>query len=320
MNFRIPPYLGLALKLIIFVLLLISIYQHLLGEENLEEILSEFQKALTGGSAYLLPIIVLLMFANWGLEGMKWKLLMQPLAQLSILKSVKAVFSGIGVSLFTPNRIGEFAGRILYLDASVRLQAISLTLLGSLGQFAVSFTIGIWTFWAFCTWYYEETMNLAYALPVLGILVPAALLSLYFKRDLIERFLVKGLKMSRFEKYVKPISLLEVKGLKRVLFYSLLRYAIFTFQYLLLLKVFGVNIPWTIGIVLVSSIFFTQTMLPTVEFLGILLKGQIALFFLSYATDLDLSILAAAFLLWIVNLMFPALLGSLFLWGVEIDK
>lgn len=320
MNFRFSRYLGIALKVTIFALLLFSIYRHVFGEENLAEILQEFKKASQVGPIYWLPIVVLLMLANWVVEAVKWQLLMQPLAKLTILKSVKAIFSGIGVSLFTPNRVGEFAGRILYLDKSKRLEAIGLTILGSLGQFTISFTIGIWAFWLFCKQFFNELGWIINLLPFLGILTPFVLLSLYFKRDYIERFLVKGLRMKYLEKYVKPIQLIEVKGLKRVLGYSLLRHAIFTLQYLLLLKVFGINISWTTGVILICSMFFAQTMLPTLEFMGLLLKGQIALFFLGHVTDLNLGVLAAAFLLWVINLMIPALIGSLFLWGVELDK
>ena len=166
--------------------------------------------------------------------------------------------------------------------------------------------------------YYETSFSTAYVV-LAAVIIPILLLSFYFKSDWIQDLLLKKLKFRRLEKYINPLDLLSVKELGIALLYSALRYVVFTTQYILLIKVFGIEITWEIGFILVSSIFFAQTVLPTLEFLGLLIKGELALFFLAYVTDLDLSILAAAFAIWIINLLIPALLGSLFLMGVNLD-
>lgn len=295
------------------------IYQHVFHEENLDQLLQGFQDAWENGNRFYLLIVILLMPLNWSLEAEKWRTLVRGIEKVPFYQSIKAVFAGISLSLFTPNRIGEFAGRVLFLKPENKLRGIGLTLLGSLGQYAVTFGISIWGFFLFYKRYFDLEAPLAWLIVLAAFLVPALLLSFYFKSEWIQDLLVKKLKFRRLEKYINPLESLSVKGLSAVLLLSVLRYIVFSTQYILLLKVFGIEITWEIGFIMVGSIFFAQTVLPTLEFLGLLIKGELALFFLAYITDLKLSVLAAAFGIWIINLIIPALLGSFFLWGVNLQ-
>jgi hypothetical protein len=290
---------GLLLKVTILIILLWVIYKHVFQEENLSDIWKGFRDAWYNGNRLFLFLAFLLMPINWFLEARKWQVLVAPLERVKSTDAFKAVFSGISVSLFTPNRIGEFAGRVLYLLPENKLRGIGLTLLGSLGQYAVTFGISIWGFYLFMTRFYASQWSYANLLPILAFVVPVLLLSL--------------------AKYINPLDSLSVKELGLVLIYSALRYLVFTTQYILLIRVFGIDITWVTGFILVSSIFFAQTVLPTLDFLGLLIKGELALFFLAYVTDLDLSVLAVAFAIWFINLLIPALLGSIFLWGVNLQ-
>lgn len=310
--------IGLLLKVTILVILLWVIYQHVFQEENLEDILNGFSAAWKNGNRSFLFLALILMPVSWSLEAQKWRVLVKPVERVPFIIALKAIFAGVSLSLFTPNRVGEFAGRVLFLRPENKLRSIGLTLLGSLGQYAVTFGISIWGFYLFLNRYYESSVSTAYVV-LAAILIPSLLLSFYFKSDWIQDLLLKKLKFRRLEKYINPLDLLSVKELGIALLYSALRYVVFTTQYILLIKVFGIEITWEIGFILVSSIFFAQTVLPTLEFLGLLIKGELALFFLAYVTDLDLSILAAAFAIWIINLLIPALLGSLFLMGVNLE-
>jgi uncharacterized membrane protein YbhN (UPF0104 family) len=50
----------------------------------------------------------LLLFVNWGIEARKWQLMMRPVQRVSFLTSVKAILSGLALSLFLPNGFGEY--------------------------------------------------------------------------------------------------------------------------------------------------------------------------------------------------------------------
>ena len=53
---------------------------------------------------------------------------------VSLWLSIKAVFLGITVSIFTPNRVGEFWWPRFCLEKANRIKAILITILGNMGQ------------------------------------------------------------------------------------------------------------------------------------------------------------------------------------------
>ena len=55
------------------------------------------------------------MCLNWSIEAIKWRLLIKKMQPITFIEALKGVLSGVAVGTFTPNRIGEFGGRILYL-------------------------------------------------------------------------------------------------------------------------------------------------------------------------------------------------------------
>ena len=50
--------------------------------------------------------------------------------------------SGVTVSIFTPNRTGEFAGRVLHLDAGIRIKAAIASVIGSMNQLLITIIAG----------------------------------------------------------------------------------------------------------------------------------------------------------------------------------
>ena len=72
---------------------------------------------------YLFPIIIL-MFLNWFLEAIKWKLSANILEPLSFIKAIKGTFSGVTISSVLPNRTGDFLGKVLFLSEGNKKEGI----------------------------------------------------------------------------------------------------------------------------------------------------------------------------------------------------
>jgi uncharacterized membrane protein YbhN (UPF0104 family) len=89
----------------------------------------------------LLILVLILMFVNWGIEALKWKQLLRKIQQLSFVQSFKAILAGCTVSLMTPNRIGEFGGRLIYVENEYKVKAIALSILGGVTQLFVTFLL-----------------------------------------------------------------------------------------------------------------------------------------------------------------------------------
>ncbi len=54
----------------------------------------------------------------------------------------QSYLAGVAFALNTPNRIGEYGGRMLYLEGKNRIQSVSLTVAGSISQLVVTLTMG----------------------------------------------------------------------------------------------------------------------------------------------------------------------------------
>ena len=78
------------------------------------------------------------MLINWSIEALKWKISIRHIQRISFLRSFRAVLSGVSFSVNTPNRIGEYLGRVLYIEEGHRLQAISLTIVCSMSQLIIT--------------------------------------------------------------------------------------------------------------------------------------------------------------------------------------
>ncbi|MBL0102437.1 MAG: flippase-like domain-containing protein [Bacteroidetes bacterium] len=130
-----------VLKMILAAAAFWFIYHRITGRDELY--LEELKSALSTPSlGWQLALIFVLMFFNWLVEAWKWKLMMAKLEELSIFRSLEAVFSGLSISLFTPNRIGEYAGRVFHLEKADKIQATIITVIENFSQLLVTFVIG----------------------------------------------------------------------------------------------------------------------------------------------------------------------------------
>src|ERR1039457_3543430 len=142
LNKNIKIILNYFLGPIIFLLLLYAIYYQLLQKNNWGESLQQIKGAVTGPAQWKLWIVFLLMFVNWGIEARKWQISISPVQQISFWRAFKATLTGSTMASFTPNRMGEYLGRILYVEEGKRIQSISLTIVCSISQIIVTMMLG----------------------------------------------------------------------------------------------------------------------------------------------------------------------------------
>ena len=90
-----------------------SLYQQIKLQPNLYESMALIKEAPFGSNGWKFWLVILLAFLNWGLEARKWQVLLKPIQQINFFRAYKSVLSGLALSLNTPNRMGEYGGRIL---------------------------------------------------------------------------------------------------------------------------------------------------------------------------------------------------------------
>ena len=105
----------------------------------------------------------------------------------------------------------------------------------------------------------------------------------------------------------------ERRELFEALFWSFARYVIYSLQYYFMLRFFGIDVPFLRAASCIATIYLLQTSIPLPPVVGLLARGEVALKIWGLFTHNDLSILAATFSLWVINLIIPAFIGLVFI-------
>jgi uncharacterized membrane protein YbhN (UPF0104 family) len=278
----------------------------------------DFNNFIHDSNKNYLVIVFVLMFYNWGLEALKWKILVAPLEPISFLKAIKSVFAGVTVSIFTPNRVGEFAGRVFILEEANKIQASLKSFIGSIAQLFVTLIIGLIALIAYYNKGFYEihpieifTIKAMQVAVVFIIVVGLGLLYLYKNRVNLNK---------KKEKYFNIIIETKRNDLLLIIFLSFIRYFVFTFQYYLVLMLFHVPVDFETAFILIALTFLLMSAIPTFALSEIVVRGATAVYFFNVVTTDHTSIIAASFVLWVINLAVPAILGSVFVWNAKLVK
>jgi hypothetical protein len=326
-NKNIKIIFNYVLGPIVFIILAFSIYRQIKRQPDWEVSTAQLQQAFNSDLKWLLLLVIILMLVNWGLEARKWQLALRNLQKLSFVKAFKATFTGSTMASFTPNRTGEYVGRILYIEEGKRLQAVSLTLICSMAQLQITLYSGLAGLWFFkrsfgsvVTDDYSSTlwMNMLFY----GVLTVSLVLTLfYFRLAWLIKLVHRWTGNAKFMRYITVLEDCNATILLRILSLSGGRYLVFIVQYYLLFTLFGVEVNWWQTLQSVSVLFLVLAILPSFTFLtdlGIRWKAGIEIVQL-YSSN-TIGIFAAAFTIWLVNLIIPALIGSLLILGIRIFK
>jgi uncharacterized membrane protein YbhN (UPF0104 family) len=308
---------------LIFIILSWSLYNQIIGQSDLAD---RWMQIKLSFQSPLLWTACILMFVNWGIEARKWQIQLKPLEKLSFLNAYKSVLAGCSITMLTPNRVGEYGGRILYVKEEHRIDAIPLTILGSISQLFVTITMGAIALVSLK--YYGANQLLFKTLPAFtadllfyfSIGAAVFLLLLYLRVGLLVRFLGKISFLQKFMPHIILLNSFSRKQLLRILFLSFLRYSIFILQYILLLKAMEVQIDFLICFKLLSVFYLLMAMAPTIGFAELPIRAAASLEILQLYSNNFLGIQAASLGIWIINLVIPAIVGSLLILGIKILK
>ena len=313
-------YLSILIKIVIVFFSFYFIYNELVHHNDVGRISLDSLLDTIINNYSLIFIVVLMMFINWMLESLKWKFMIRKIEAISFFTSFRAIFSGITVSSFTPNRIGEYGGRVFCLEKSDRIQAVFITILCSMAQLLTTIIFGSFAFFILHEQFLEDQYFIIeisrFSLLVLFVLNILFVLA-YFNVAFLINFLWKFSFFNFLRQYINVISLFNFKDLLVTFLYSVFRYLVFSIQFLILLHVFDVNISMYDAILSVMLVFFFITLTPTITIAEIGVRGSMALLvFLKFSTNV-IGILSSTFLLWIINLIIPAIIGSFFIFSLK---
>lgn len=252
---------------------------------------------------------------NLGLEALRWQMLASTAQPITFRQALASYLAGIAGSVITPNRIGEYPARIFYLKRESTYRLATVAILGATAQMLALFLFGSIGFAYYLT---VQPAWWARALAVgcvIGLIIIALL---YFCFEAWLPRLQRWKWAARFVVYGGALMRFPRKKSWNILLLSVLRFVVFTAQYLLLMQWMGVDVPVGAGFCLTALFFWAMAVIPSVALAELGLRGQVSLFLFGAFSQNTIGILGAALVLWGINLVLPALAGSLLLWRVRL--
>ena len=324
LNKNIKIFINYILGPLLFAWLAWSVFTQVKNQPHLDESWQKIKTSFNSPLLINLVTVVVLMLVNWSLEAIKWKYAVEQVQKISFLKSLKAIFSGVSFSVTSPNRMGEYLGRVLYMDDGNRLKVISLTILGSISQLMITLFFGItgllvlkekiidsgisgWPTW----------LNMV----IIGSSVALFFLTLfYFRLGWLIKWIDKLPVLKKYGWLIIELEKLDATMLVKLLSVSALRYLVFGLQYYLLIRFFGVEVNWWQSFWAMAIVFFIMAVIPTIALFEIVQKLYVTREIFAIFTVNTLGIGLVTSTIWFINLVVPAVIGSLFILGIKIFR
>lgn len=242
-----------------------------------------------------LGMVLLLLIPNLALQMLKWHYLLK-LAnpKVRFFTACQSLIVGYPLGFVTPGRLGEI-GRALYVKEISQIKTLKLVVVDKMANFLVILLIGMAGL-ATLPKILDSSQGMPGLLPGLALLT-TVFLCLGSSTPVVSRALGRFTKIYHFRR----------KNLAALLAYSTLFYLTFAAQFVMLIWCFQ---PGNLGSVAkaVASTLLVKTVLP-VSFGDLGVREGAAVFFCSKIGVVAAAGFNAAFLLFIINVGMPTVLG-----------
>ena len=287
------------IKLLIVIVAFYFIYNQLVHNDKLDwakflALVKEKQSVFGPEASGL--FLLSFSFANRFLEILKWQNLVSFIKPISIGAATKQVLGALTAGIFTPNGLGEYAGKALFFEKIKTKKIIFLNLLCNGIQLILTIafgTIGLfilgYTFWA-----------IAIVLLAFGFWLLA---------HLSKKIKIKGYSI---EKLIQKINEIPKSIHKKNILLGLCRYLVFSHQYYFLFLVFDVDLPYITLMANITAVYFLASSLPSFQFLDFAVKGSVAMFFFGKLGVNEWIVVFISTLMWFLNVVIPVVIGSYF--------
>jgi hypothetical protein len=283
------------IKLLIVTAAFYFIYNQLVHNDQLDwskfVVLLKEKESVTG-LLFLLSFSV----ANRYLEILKWQNLVSFLQPITVGESAKQVLGALTAGIFTPNGVGEYAGKALYFEKLNTKKVIFLNLICNGIQMLLTIVFG--TLGLFILGYWQ------WGLVIVGLLLSLLLASFVSKRITVRGYSIEKL-AAKINEIPRPIH-------RKNILYGIMRYLVFSHQYYFLFLAFGVDLPYVTMISSIAAVYFLASSLPSFQFLDFAVKGSMAVFFFGKLGVNEWIVVFISTLMWFLNVVLPVVLGSYF--------
>lgn len=296
---KTKQFLVLLIKLLIVGGAFYFIYNQLANNDQLDwqKFIVIFQKNQSvSGIAFILFLSVL----NRFLEILKWQNLVSFLNKISLSEATKQVLAAITAGLFTPNGVGEYAGKALFFEKSSARKIIFLNLICNGIQMILTVIFGI-----LGLLYFNAQYNVITTKTV--ALLFGLLFILFLASFLLKKFTIKGYSIERL---IHKINEIPKSIHQKNILLAIGRFLVFSHQCYFLFLAFDVDLPYLTLIATITSVYFLGSSLPTFQFLDFAVKGSVAVYFFGIIGVNEWITIFVTTLMWFLNVVLPVVIGS----------
>jgi hypothetical protein len=304
---KTKQFLVLLIKVLIVGGAFYFIYNQLANNDKLDwqKFLILFQKNQSvGGIAFILLLSVL----NRFFEILKWQNLVGFIYKISLGEASKQVLGALTAGLFTPNGVGEYAGKALFFEKKDTKKIIFLNLICNGIQMILTVIFGI-----FGLLYFNANYNVITTKTVallFALLVVIAIILFSAKKITLKGYSIEGL-IHKINEIPKTIH-------QKNIFLAVCRFLVFSHQYYFLFLAFDVNLPYFTAIATICSVYFLASSLPTFQFLDFAVKGGVAVYFFEILGVNEWIVVFITTLMWFLNVVLPVIIGSYYVLNFKI--
>jgi hypothetical protein len=290
---KAKQFLVFSVKLLIVVGAFYFIYNQLATNDKLDwakflTLVKEKQSVL--GIVFLLSFS----FANRFLEILKWQNLVKFIKSISVGEATKQVLGALTAGIFTPNGLGEYAGKALYFAKSKTKTVIFLNLICNGIQMILTIIFG--TIGLFIIGYWKWS-----------IAIIALSLFLLIASFLSKKITIKGYSIG---KLLEKINSIPRAIHQKNIGLAICRYLVFSHQYYFLFLAFDVDLPYFTLMATIAAVYFLASSLPSFQFLDFAVKGSVAVFFFGKLGVNEWIVIFISTLMWFLNVVIPVIIGS----------
>lgn len=258
---------------------------------------------------WYLVFVLFFMPINWLIESIKWGRLIDVFQSLSLKQKYQSVFFGVSASILTPNRIGDYGGRLPYIDKENRIKALHASFVSSFYQTAVTLFFGILGLLIYIS--SLSKFGLTDSLyPILGVII-LVYLFLLFKMKTTIKWVLNFNWASRQQESFNWFLGLRRSMLATIFSWAAFRYVIFLIQYLFVFSFFNSSFMLLELASGIAILYLFTTIIPSGVVTDLIIRGAIGLVIFTPIIQDEGVILWSIALIWIINLAIPALIGGI---------
>ncbi|MCV9386802.1 flippase-like domain-containing protein [Reichenbachiella ulvae] len=248
----------------------------------------------------LIMALALLPF-NLFLESYKWYVVTRSFSSYSIVEVIQLVLAGRSLNVLAPAGIGDAIVRVGDVKGLERKKALSALFVCRTTQLVPTMFFGAiaTSFLSFkgVTFFNARVMPIMIAI-VLVIIAVGILIKTTTPQ------------IDRLKSHLEYISR---KVIFRLLVVSFLRYAVFSFQFLLIFYALNVSMPVYLLLLGIFWVFMAKSLVPGMLLVGDLMTREVStlMFFSLFVEDVRW-VMMAGLVIWLINIVIPAILGLFF--------